>query len=192
MSSSQVAPDACRECGTPKPVYDTRDVSITRRGMHLTVPNISGWFCMNPACAEIEFDESTNSLERWAAAGDKLVLEARKRARAVGMRLRQARQKLRISQAEAASLAGGGHNAFSRYENGSAIPVAAVTTLFALLENHPELLPEARALAGRLQEFRQGEAKLPALPVSRHRGGMRAGIDATSNRSMLDAADGAA
>jgi len=82
-------------------------------------------------------------------------------------------------------------SAFSRYENGSATPVAAVTTLFALLENHPELLPEARALAGRLKEFRQGEnqAELPQPPVSRKKGGMHAGIDPMSNRSMFDAAD---
>ena len=164
---------------------------VRRRGLQTTVPGISGWFCVNPTCSEIEFDESTDSMERWVTAGDDLVLAARERSRAIGTRLREARQKLQLSQIDAAVLAGGGHNAFSRYENGSATPVAAVTTLFALLENHPELLPEARALAGRLKEFRQGEnqAELPQPPVSRKKGGMHAGIDPMSNRSMFDAAD---
>jgi HTH-type transcriptional regulator / antitoxin MqsA len=157
MGSSQPAPEVCRECGMAHPVYDTRDVVIARRGLEAMVKNVSGWFCVNPNCDEIEFDESTDSLQRWAAAGDELVLKDRQRAKAIGQRLRQARQKLHLSQIEAALLAGGGHNAFSRYENGGALPVAAVTTLFGLLEHHPELVPEARALAEHMQKVWQGE-----------------------------------
>ena len=192
MSARQPAPDVCRECGSPKPAYDTRDVVIRRRGRQTTVSRISGWFCVNPACAEIEFDESTDSMERWVAAGDELVLAARERSRAIGTRLREARQRLQLSQVEAAVLAGGGHNAFSRYETGAAAPVAAVTTLFALLASHPELLAEARSYAEQVQDFRQGEneAELPETPVSRKKGGMHAGIDPSSNQSMFDAADG--
>lgn len=43
---------------------------------------------------------------------------------------------------KAAALAGGGKNAFSRYEKGKAKPVAAVIILFRLLDHHPELLEE--------------------------------------------------
>ena len=191
MKIRQSAPAACRECGAPSPTYDTRDVVVRRRGLQTTVPRISGWFCVNPACSEIEFDESTDSMKRWVAAGDDLVLAARERSRAIGTRLREARQRLQLSQIEAAMLAGGGHNAFSRYETGTAPPVAAVTTLFALLASHPELLPEARSYAEQMQDFRQGEneAELPEIPVSRQKGGMHAAIDPTSNRSMFDAAD---
>jgi len=189
MNTRQAAPDACRECRTPNPTYDTRDVVVRRRGLQTTVPRISGWFCVNPACSEIEFDESTDSMKRWVAAGDELVLAARERSRAIGARLREARQRLRLSQVEAAVLAGGGHNAFSRYETGAATPVAAVTTLFALLASHPELLPEARSYAEQVQDFRQGESELAELPISRQDGGLRAGIDPTNNRSMFDAAD---
>jgi len=42
----------------------------------------------------------------------------------------------------AACLTGGGHNAFSRYERGEAIPLPAVVNLFKLLDKHPELLKE--------------------------------------------------
>jgi len=41
-------------------------------------------------------------------------------------------------------IAGGGHNAFSRYERGEAKPVAAVVNLFRLLDRHPELLKELK------------------------------------------------
>jgi HTH-type transcriptional regulator / antitoxin MqsA len=54
------------------------------------------------------------------------------------------RKKLGLSQKEAAKIAGGGHNAFSRYERGEAKPLAAVVNLFRLLDRHPELLDELK------------------------------------------------
>jgi HTH-type transcriptional regulator / antitoxin MqsA len=42
----------------------------------------------------------------------------------------------------AARLTGGGHNAFSRYERGEAVPLPAVVNLFRLLDKHPELLKD--------------------------------------------------
>lgn len=56
--------------------------------------------------------------------------------------LARIRRKLRLTQSEAATLAGGGKNAFSRYEKGKSKPVAAVINLFRLLDRHPELLKE--------------------------------------------------
>ena len=56
--------------------------------------------------------------------------------------LARIRKKLGLTQKEAAMIAGGGHNAFSRYERGEAKPVAAVVNLFRILDRHPELLKE--------------------------------------------------
>lgn len=58
--------------------------------------------------------------------------------------LARIRKKLGLNQKEAAIIAGGGHNAFSRYERGEARPVAAVVNLFRLLDRHPELLNELK------------------------------------------------
>ena len=52
------------------------------------------------------------------------------------------RKRLKLTQAQAAKLAGGGKNAFSRYERGQAKPVAAVINLFKLLDKHPDLIKE--------------------------------------------------
>lgn len=57
------------------------------------------------------------------------------------------RRRLRLTQAQAARIAGGGKNAFSRYEKGHAKPVMAVSVLFKLLDRHPELVSEAKELA---------------------------------------------
>ena len=56
--------------------------------------------------------------------------------------LARIRKKLKLTQQEAAKLAGGGKNAFSRYERGQAKPVTAVINLFRLLDRHPDLLHE--------------------------------------------------
>ena len=62
-----------------------------------------------------------------------------------GQALARIRRKLKLTQAEAAKLTGGGKNAFSRYERGTARPLPAVLNLFKLLDKHPELLDEVRA-----------------------------------------------
>ncbi len=59
--------------------------------------------------------------------------------------LARIRKKLKLTQSQAAQIAGGGKNAFSRYERGQAKPVAAVMNLFKLLDRHPELLRELGA-----------------------------------------------
>jgi HTH-type transcriptional regulator / antitoxin MqsA len=58
--------------------------------------------------------------------------------------LARIRKKLGLTQKEAAMIAGGGHNAFSRYERGEVKPVAAVVNLFRLLDRHPDLLNELK------------------------------------------------
>jgi HTH-type transcriptional regulator/antitoxin MqsA len=66
-----------------------------------------------------------------------LVIQERQRQSADSRRIRR---KLGLSQAAAARLTGGGHNAFSRYERGEVTPMPAVVNLFRLLDRHPELL----------------------------------------------------
>jgi HTH-type transcriptional regulator/antitoxin MqsA len=104
---------------------------IDHRGLVTNVEGLSGFRCA--ACGEIEYD--AQSAERYAAASDALVLEAR---RSTGEELRRIRKKLNINQAEASKLTGGGHNAFSRYETGKVTPTPAVINLFRMLDKHPE------------------------------------------------------
>lgn len=110
---------------------------VSYRGATSDIADLSGFRC--PACGEIEFDAA--SAERYAAAGDALVLAERQ---AAGAELRRIRKKLRLNQAEASRLTGGGHNAFSRYETGKVVPSPAVMNLFRLLERHPEAIETLR------------------------------------------------
>ena len=127
---------ACANCGAPGTVpFKGETFRISHKGMSAEVKGLSGRRCSS--CEEIEFDQ--RSAKRYAAAGDKLVVKARAAQRA---EIRRIRRKLGLSQAKAAELTGGGHNAFSRYERGESAPLPAVVNLFRLLDRHPELLEE--------------------------------------------------
>jgi HTH-type transcriptional regulator / antitoxin MqsA len=113
--------------------FDDEMFVIEHAGHSAKVKGLSGWRCRN--CDEVVFDAV--SAKRYATAGDALVMEERKRQM---KEIRRIRRKLGLTQADAARLTGGGHNAFSRYERGEATPVVAVVNLFRLLDKHPELL----------------------------------------------------
>ena len=127
---------ACANCGhTPVAHFENETFHITHKSLSVDVKGLAGWRC--PSCGEVELE--AKSARRYAAAGDSLVIQAREVERA---EIRRIRRKLGLSQATAAKLTGGGHNAFSRYERGEAAPLPAVVNLFKLLDKHPDLLKE--------------------------------------------------
>lgn len=129
-------PCVCCDAGIDMTPFTGETHRVVFRDLSQDVEGLSGFRC--GTCGEIEYDRE--SAERYAAAGDALVLAAR---RAVGSELRRIRKELGLNQAEASRLTGGGHNAFSRYETGKVIPAPAVVNLFRVLERHPE---EVKAL----------------------------------------------
>jgi HTH-type transcriptional regulator/antitoxin MqsA len=128
----------CLNCEQADMVRRKKDAVIEYRGHRSIVRALDGWHC--PACGEIEFAGKEG--ERYAHALEKLRLKVDAEEAA---ELARIRKKLGLSQRRAAEIAGGGVNAFSRYENGKARPVAAVVNLFRLLDKHPELMDEIAA-----------------------------------------------
>lgn len=127
----------CINCESHKEMtrFENKTFTIEHGGSQIKVEGLSGWRC--GACGEAEFD--ADSARRYAAAGDELVLREREQQ---SKEIRRIRRKLGLSQVAAARLTGGGHNAFSRYERGEAMPMPAVVNLFRLLDKHPELLKD--------------------------------------------------
>jgi HTH-type transcriptional regulator/antitoxin MqsA len=132
-----MAAHRCINCASRKDMqrFENESFTVEHAGLTGRVRGLAGWRC--GSCGEVEFDPE--SARRYAAAGDDLVLRARKRQQ---QEIRRIRRKLGLSQVKAAGLTGGGHNAFSRYERGEAAPMPAVVNLFKLLDRHPELLDE--------------------------------------------------
>lgn len=137
---SKAKPHPCQNCERSDMDLRTKDVTIELDGLTRVVPKVKGWHC--PACGEIEFI-GDGSAKRYATALDTLAAERDALQRE---ELARIRKRLKLTQAQAAAIAGGGPNAFSRYERGKARPVAAVVNLFRLLDKHPELLVELRAV----------------------------------------------
>ena len=127
----------CINCESRKamPRFENKTFTLKHGGSRIEVEGLSGWRC--GACGEVEFD--ADSARRYAAAGDEQVLREREQQ---SKEIRRIRRKLGLSQVAAARLTGGGHNAFSRYERGETMPMAAVVNLFRLLDRHPELLKD--------------------------------------------------
>lgn len=131
-----LAPDQCPACGAPGALTEFNgSLPLASGRLIVDVPNLQGEQCAH--CHEVFLDSESQS--RFLAAADDLVLQARKQA---GAELRRVRKKLRLTQQQAALLAGDGPNGFSRYEQGHAQPVAAVFNLYQFLDRHPDLLPE--------------------------------------------------
>jgi HTH-type transcriptional regulator/antitoxin MqsA len=56
--------------------------------------------------------------------------------------MRNTRKKLKLTQADAGRLFGGGASAFSEYERGKTQPHKSTVLLLRLLNRHPELMAE--------------------------------------------------
>ncbi|OFZ70821.1 MAG: antitoxin [Betaproteobacteria bacterium RBG_16_58_11] len=131
----------CSACGGAKLVRDTRDMPYMYKGESTVLPAIAGNFC--PACGEavLDMDES--------ARASALMLEFNKQVNASIVDpafIAGVRKKLKLDQREAAEIFGGGVNAFSRYENGKTKPPLALVKLLKVLNRHPELLDEVKAV----------------------------------------------
>lgn len=127
----------CLNCEKADMVRGKKDKVVEYRGKQITVYAVDGWHC--PACGECEFARGEG--KRYAASVEQLREAVDKQESA---ELARIRKKLKLSQKEAAVIAGGGVNAFSRYEHGKSKPVAAVVNLFRILDKHPELVEEIR------------------------------------------------
>ena len=150
----------CINCKSRKGMshFEDETFTVTHAGAKAMIEGLSGWRC--DSCAEVEFD--ADSARRYAAAGDKLVLQERAKQ---SKEIRRIRRKLGLSQIAAARLTGGGHNAFSRYERGEVTPLPAVINLFRLLDKHPELLKDLVSSKRQVHKARDAEDRKRKRPA---------------------------
>lgn len=126
----------CGACGAPEMAYETRTVTYEYKNAKLEIPGMAGWFC--DVCGDAELDDSEGYFNR--------IQEFTKKADAdEGEWLVELRKRLHLSVREAVAMTGGGKNAFQKYRFG-ARPMPAVLTLFSLLERHPDLVDEVKAM----------------------------------------------
>ena len=131
----------CPVCGAAELIRDTRDIAYTYKGESTMLPAVTADFCN--AC-----DESITDASQTKRVMD-LMLTFNKQVNAASVDpsyITTVRKKLDLDQREAAEIFGGGVNAFSRYENGKTKPPLALVKLLKMLDRHPDLLAEVRAV----------------------------------------------
>ncbi|CAG0928519.1 MAG: Antitoxin MqsA [Rhodocyclaceae bacterium] len=129
----------CPICFEGRLLRRSKRISDTYKGNVITYLQPGDWcdHCEEGVLSGEDAQATEKRLVEWRAKVDRR--EAQELARI--------RKRLRMTQAEAARIAGGGKNAFSRYEKGHARPVMAVSVLFKLLDRHPELVREVKEFA---------------------------------------------
>ncbi len=131
----------CPVCGGADLVRDTREMPYIYKGESTIISAVTGDYC--PACGEAVLDM------RESVRTSALMLEFNKQVNASIVDpafIASVRKKLKLDQREAAEIFGGGVNAFSRYENGKTKPPLALVKLLKVLNRHPELLDEIKAV----------------------------------------------
>ena len=111
------------------------------RGETMVIEGVLADWC--PACGEggLELDEDERIGQLMVAFNKQVNAAIVDPAFIVSVR-----RKLELDQREAGEIFGGGVNAFSRYETGRTKPPLALVKLLKLLDRHPNLLEEIRAI----------------------------------------------
>jgi len=122
--------------------YKTEDIAHSHKGCMGSIRNVMGSQCRQ--CHEWTF----RFAEAEYVTNAMLLFNSRVPPASVidEKFVERVRKKLDLNQRQAAAIFGGGINAFSRYENGSARPSLALIKLLAILDRHPQLLDEITIL----------------------------------------------
>lgn len=133
----------CAACGVSNSlVLEVRDMPFEYRGQSTVICAVHGKFCT--VCGE-GFADPAHPAD-WLRMGDEMHAFTRQVDAAMAVEMRDIRKKLGLKQAEAGKLFGGGVSAFSEYERGKTQPHKSTVLLLKLLDKHPELLDEVRAV----------------------------------------------
>jgi len=127
----------CGGCGKRRAVYEARDFRYIYGGREVTIPALKAQYC--PDCGEIlmEVDQAGRYgdavVQLWKEVNSSIVDPAF---------ITSAREKLELSQEQAAELFGQPRRSFFRYESAlRPVPVPLVQ-LLVIFGNHPELIAE--------------------------------------------------
>ena len=128
----------CPETGVPM-YRAVRPMTLAYKGESLTI-DMPGWYCDAS-------NESIHSGEDMKVSDRALnLLKARVEALLEPADIKRIRKKLRLTQAVAGELIGGGPRAFQKYETGDLLPSRAVSSALLLLDRDP---PALSALSAR-------------------------------------------
>lgn len=126
----------CPHCARPM-ARGVQPITLTYKDLSTTF-DMPGWYCA-------ECGESVHTGSDMALSDRHLnALKAQAENVLPPAEIRRIRRKLKLTQAAAGSLVGGGPNAFHKYESGLVLPSQAVSNLLYVLEVKPDVLTVLR------------------------------------------------
>lgn len=145
MSDKQLICPVC-EAGTLSPIT-FRD-TFQHGGREISVADLEGYECPHCGADPIFEDQIRRNHAR--------IADAKRKADGLltGSEIKGLRERLRLTQKDAADLFGGGANAFSKYERGDVAQSASMDRLLRLVGRHPELLAELRGSGPEVRQTR--------------------------------------
>ena len=127
----------CPETGAPMR-RDVRPMTLTYKGESITFDQ-PGWYC----------DQSDEGIlvGKDLQISDRMLnrLKARSEGLLEPEEIRRIRKKLRLTQAAAGLMIGGGTRAFQMYESGDRLPSRAMSSALVLLDHDPKALVMLKA-----------------------------------------------
>ena len=134
----------CPECASGRLVATEYSDSFLYNGKPLEVAGLEKYVC-DTCGADPVFPYQMRRNEQLFADAKR---RASGRALLSGSEVREFRDRHYITQQEAAQLFGGGTNAFSKYERGVVVQSESMDRLIRLVDRHPYLMDDLRALSG--------------------------------------------
>lgn len=131
----KISHEHCPFCGEKSYYHQTKPLNLNYKSQTITVQQ-PGFWCDSCAESVIGGDDrkaTQKKLQTFRSQIDGLTTPAE---------IKRIREKIRLTQQQAANLFGGGINAFSRYERGETPPPRSLCVLLELLDRHPRLLNE--------------------------------------------------
>lgn len=125
----------CPFCGNKSYYHQTKPMTLRYKSSSITVEQ-PGFWCDECGEGVIGGDDrkaTQKKLQTLRAQIDGLLTPDK---------IKQAREKLKLTQLNASEIFGGGVNAFSRYERGETPIPRPLSQLLIILKNHPTLLSE--------------------------------------------------
>ena len=122
----------CHEDGAEM-VRGYRPITFTYKGIATTV-DMPGWYCVK--CGEGVHSARDSKVSDRALNAAKAKVEGLLESKEI----KRIRKKLKLTQAEAGQIVGGGPKAFTKYENGDALTSRAATNLLRVLDAMPEAM----------------------------------------------------
>lgn len=125
----------CPFCGNKSYYHQTKSMTLRYKSTPITVEQ-PGFWC--DECGEGVIGGN----DRKATQKELQALRAEIDGLLTPDKIKQIREKLKLTQLNASEIFGGGVNAFSRYERGETPIPKPLSQLLLILKNHPRLLAE--------------------------------------------------